>query len=726
MLNYDSDHSPTAVEWRVAEPRRKWRPASEYECPRDTPYRDALCGPPRGDCQPRPALRHDPPVVVPRTAARVAASVPVPESALRRSSPNAPPRACAFDDEGDDDEGAVVAETPPSGTRTGHGDRDRACSAEIAETPPSGMPTGFGDRDRARSPRPVPRNVRPRLSPAAARRAASDDDAEDADEAWPAPRPSVVPRTYPTAGRGVNAALRDARIMNPAVRYVTRPGPAKSRGPRSVPGRYTDTWKNQSAEIGVDLADMVRLAAARGSDFTRNAMADNPAVAEMNSTAAVTSGLSSQTFQKYAKQFELQFKKPFYNKYCVGLMVPIPPEQREQGGPTERPFHYCDLSEEDATMWANSLIYRGTVGGPSLKAYFQAARRMWVVEMLKADFDPNNLPPNPFDGPAMRSLQQNVNKRMKPTEFNAEPRTALEPNFFRAILDSVSISMRRFTSNFGLEDYRKYTPWKFEHGEFLAVRAQVAVLICYAFGLRAKTLYFVTENDITIRYLDYNERREPKMDGRVTLAYLKNTSGSKNWTRSEHTEPRTLPHNDFSHRLASMFELYMMMKRMMFAYRLVDSPEGDIMDPRNFYPIEDHENIRKAFNTADEHWKFVNRISDINTVSPERYLFIHWGENIVRPPTSPCEKVSTWLRYALRKANVYQAANQDRKLTSHAIRAGAASAFICANRLMRHEMRWFFGWDLKSNVAEDNYIQHSWTIRDQPDCKYFWGVWSER
>ena len=104
-----------------------------------------------------------------------------------------------------------------------------------------------------------------------------------------------------------------------------------------------------------------------------------------------------------------------------------------------------------------------------------------------------------------------------------------------------------------------------------------------------------------------------------------------------------------------------------------------------------------------------------------------WIWHIPRQSVSPtehfCATVTTWLKRALKA--VGRTEQEGQAITSHILRAGAMSAFILVNPAHVAKAKWLFGWAMDSSVAEENYVAWSWTVREHPRAKWFFGVWGD-
>jgi hypothetical protein len=538
----------------------------------------------------------------------------------------------------------------------------------------------------------------------------------------------------PQRRRGVRTPLRDARNILPTMHCLyTRPTTAVSRpggAANSVPGRYIDEWADQAEEAGVDPADQIAQDYAQGSAFTRNAIDSEPDAARASGTCRMISGMSTATLKKYEKVWREQWV-PFFNAHAVDaqkkpLQINIPEAERKPRGPTTRNFDLRDLTENDVMLWLCKLMQRGCVGPASLKQYHRACRTTWEVKMRRLVlWNPEKPPRNPFEGDEINKLRQNMNKRMAQVKPDKQlPRKALEPSYMLAILQSVEQHVERFHFLFGLRDVDQYFPWKFEFKEFLVVRAQLAVLIAYAFGLRAANLYYLTDRDIRVIYLEFDDNDNPIHNGKVTLQYDKSINGQKNYQAKKRTEPRVMVHSEFAQRLTMLFRDFKTMKLAMYSYRMVANPTGNVMDPQNFYPEgQQIDELRKQFMNDDDLDDFLFNRIPADRLNPEGTIFNLVGERFIPRLSgfSPCTVVTSWLTQALRDCGKYKSATLTGRVTSHVIRAGAVSAYICVHQQLLNRAKWWFGWKINTDTAEDHYIQFSWTVRDQPASKFFFG-----
>ena len=60
-------------------------------------------------------------------------------------------------------------------------------------------------------------------------------------------------------------------------------------------------------------------------------------------------------------------------------------------------------------------------------------------------------------------------------------------------------------------------------------------------------------------------------------------------------------------------------------------------------------------------------------------------------------------------------------ISSHSLRCGGASAFICACPQLLDKLKWWMRWALTSDTTVDHYIQFTWTLAAHPEARYFFG-----
>ena len=245
-------------------------------------------------------------------------------------------------------------------------------------------------------------------------------------------------------------------------------------------------------------------------------------------------------------------------------------------------------------------------------------------------------------------------------------------------------------------------------------RALHAVLICYAFGLRADSLFNLEFDDITTKMVPAVELK--------TVVLQKMQTVSKNDNRRSFTEPRELPPTQFTDMLARLHECFLVMKRDMYTYRMIDSPDmtGDVMKASNFIPVERFEDNKLSFESREALQKHLNRVP-ADQIHPKGKLFHLQAETFTQGADY---YVTRWLRLALKDAGVlFEARLGENTLTSHVIRQGAASAFLACNKTLIKIAKWLFGWKLDSEVPEENYIAWSWTKISHPTCAFFFSGW---
>jgi len=254
-----------------------------------------------------------------------------------------------------------------------------------------------------------------------------------------------------------------------------------------------------------------------------------------------------------------------------------------------------------------------------------------------------------------------------------------------------------------------YMPHKFHFAEFELTRNMMAVMIGYMYGLRATNLCELTLDDIKITMPERGVR---------TLTLKKQVC--KNFCRNEFSEPRVFAPGQCSDIMAELFSVFLTMKRYMYSYRMIEQPSGDTMNPANFIPFDNKEALETNFASAAELDAFLDRIDDAHVVSEGGRIWSIPGEYVTKDNAT---KVTSWLKSSLKRAELLDEATRDRKLSSHVIRSGAASAFVCVNPTLLVKAKFHFGWKLDSDVIEENYIAHSWTPRAHPEANFFWGDW---
>ena len=205
-------------------------------------------------------------------------------------------------------------------------------------------------------------------------------------------------------------------------------------------------------------------------------------------------------------------------------------------------------------------------------------------------------------------------------------------------------------------------PHKFHFTEFELTRNMMAVMIGYMFGLRATTLFDLTLDDIKITMPEPGVR---------TLTLKKQVC--KNFCRNEFSEPRVFAPGQFSDIMAELFSVFLTMKRYMYSYRMIEQPSGDTMNPANFIPFDNKEALETNFASAAKLDAFLDRIDDAHVVSEGGRIWSIPGEYVTKDNAT---KVTSWLKSSLKRAELSDEAMHGRKLTSHVIRSGAASAFV--------------------------------------------------
>ena len=549
----------------------------------------------------------------------------------------------------------------------------------------------------------------------------NDDDDDDGAHARSPPlaRPTGKPESFPGASRTYatvrsrsndSDAVRDLRTMCPTRRFANYER-VRSTGSRARPGQYVDLLANMANEFNINKdaaqnyykGDGVSAAAAA-------AAAANPETAQRAFASTSTGSLSTSTVKDYSKKWKNSFL-PFFEKFCAPIRIPIPEHERRPGGPVDRAFTIADLTDNDVIFWVQfELIDKGKMSGASARQCLIAARGIWPMKMqMQTEGYRVQDHRNPFSTDAVRLMQKSLRKRMKKIDNLQSPRTALEPKFFAGILKTLIVVVDRFKACFGLDDYRVYMPHKFHFTEFELTRNMMAVMIGYMYGLRATNLFDLTLDDIKITMPERGVR---------TLTLKKQVC--KNFCRNEFSEPRVFAPGQFSDIMAELFSVFLTMKRYMYSYRMIEQPSGDTMNPANFIPFDNKEALKTNFESAAELDAFLDRIDYAHVVSEGGRIWSIPGEYVTKDNAT---KVTSWLKSSLKRAELLDEATRDRKLSSHVIRSGAASAFVCVNPTLLVKAKFHFGWKLDSDVIEENYIAHSWTPRAHPEANFFWGDW---
>jgi len=617
----------------------------------------------------------------------------------------------------DDDDGGARAPSPPRARPTGRVDDDRGARPP---SPPRARPTGrpgifpgasrtyatvppWGSRSndpwspsraRAPSPRASPKKRAP----------------PEGDGARGFPGASRVFATSPRRGNDPDA-VRAFRTMCPTRRFGSFDR-VRSSGTRARPGQYVDLRANMANEFNINKDAAQNFYKGAGvSAAAAAAAAANPETAQRAFASNVTGNLGTKTLHDYERKWKYFFM-PYYNHFCAHIRIQIPDTTGRRGEPVYRNHTIADLTEDDVMLWVQfELIDKGRMSGSSARQCLISVRGVWPLKMQLKGYRVRGVQ-NPFSTEAVRKMQTSLGARIKKVQDTQLPRTALEPKFFAGILMKLLVTVDLFKACFGLNDYREYKPNNFKFTEFELARNMMAVMIGYMFGLRASNLFELELDDIKIILPD--TPRGPR-----TLALKKLTC--KNFSRNEFSEPRVLPPGQCSDVIAECYIAFLTMKRYMYSYRMIEQPSGDTMNPANFIPFDNEKAHQTEFASASELDKFLERIGDARTVS-EGGVWSIPGEYVAK---DKAVKVTSWLRSSLKAAELLHEATKGRSLSSHVIRSGAASAFVCVNPELLVKAKFHFGWAFSSDVIEENYIAHSWTPRAHPDAMFFWGDWKD-
>ena len=379
-------------------------------------------------------------------------------------------------------------------------------------------------------------------------------------------------------------------------------------------------------------------------------------------------------------------------------------------------YDVADVTPQIICYWIEWMTQKGTCSRGTIVNYINAFAWQWRQHPCnagKADI---------FQDDAVLNVRKGLNKRIN-VSVPLDVRYPVTPRDMMAIKDGVENSLERFDSMY--ERYETHGAFAVE--ELRALRAGVACLIGYTFGLRAQQLYFL---EASFFRFEFGQNANEYTFG---LAMRDGAPGDKTHSNGAARSglDRVMSASPWSAALRRIFLRFHECVRVFYSVRLIDEGNSTLGEDT----LEPSKNQASYFETLSfeqkqEYW-WAKKATLALQELPKRYLYLPFLNAVGQRGTSELERcsegnehqtVSSWLSLALR-TNDCPKAPRGTKYSSHSLRSGGASAFHCvqpASDLNR--LRWWFHWNVHSDIAQDHYIDHQWKRRDHPDAEYFWGA----
>ena len=376
-----------------------------------------------------------------------------------------------------------------------------------------------------------------------------------------------------------------------------------------------------------------------------------------------------------------------------------------------------DLDPETVCYWIEWMMEPGTRSRGTIINYINALA--WKWRQYDANVDKEDI----FQSKEVQNVRDGLNKRIVIKE-PLDRRIPIHPADMMKIKDFVVFTISRF--KYCYEDWKSHV--KFDASELKGLRAGVACLVAYTFGLRSCQLYhlpfsrFIFENDREW-YFHRNWRK-------FGLVMDDASPGDKTHQRgcARSGMDRVMTSSAWSDQLHQIVEDYVDCVRTFYSVRLKDDEDAtfakwNIVDSKE---NEDRfEALEPASIAADLWFHHKTRLSFGSL--PKRvfhlpFLSYKGGHDEVEEVSQGNENtvVTSWLKHA-RKSAECGPVPRGTCLTSHSLRAGAASGFHCVqDHSDMARLSWWFRWNVNSDTAQDHYIEQQWTRRDHPDAEYFW------
>ena len=376
-----------------------------------------------------------------------------------------------------------------------------------------------------------------------------------------------------------------------------------------------------------------------------------------------------------------------------------------------------DLDPETVCYWIEWMVEPGTRSRGTIINYINALA--WKWRQYDANVDKEDI----FLSKEVLNVRDGLNKRIvikKPLDR----RVPIHPADMMKIKDFVVFTISRF--KYCYEDWKSHV--KFDASELKGLRAGVACLVAYTFGLRSCQLYhlpfsrFIFENDREW-YFHRNWRK-------FGLVMDDASPGDKTHQRgcARSGMDRVMTSSAWSDQLHQIVEDYVDCVRTFYSVRLKDDEDTtfakwNIVDSKE---NKDRFEALEPASIADDLW-FHHKTRLSFASLPKRvfhlpFLSYNGGHDEVEEVSQGNENlvVTSWLKHA-RKSAVCGPVPRGTCLTSHSLRSGAASGFHCVQEHSdMARLSWWFRWNVNSDTAQDHYIEQQWTRRDHPDAEYFW------
>ena len=412
--------------------------------------------------------------------------------------------------------------------------------------------------------------------------------------------------------------------------------------------------------------------------------------AEMDALVAMVDGLqnslaqgnklSERTLQDYEKKFGWSFAK--FSKEHLQC---------------EDPF-LADFI--DVGLWLMHMQEGGSNCAASIQALNTACAGLWDAKFPNAEQERRI---NPFRHPLIKRLVGTIRQRVQPNPSakQNDRKEALPPyNVILMVMHAENL-YEKFLRDFNdvQGGARNFTRRHLEE-----LRACTAVPWCYTFGPRAKNLINLLREQLNLADLEtvgyYPEVEKTFSEARTVNKRMEKRLPKCEWSARLHGLLRQLDH---------VHKAYVSLR-----LRPGASPTG-----RDFWRDFD-ENAPFQFETRKDMRKAVERVTE-NMLNPYMFLF-EWEE----PSDSGNDGVTVtgWLKVALQASGCPEPP-PGQKYSSHTIRSGGASAFNCACKRMLATLRWWFGWSVKSDTTDENYIDFAWRLETHPWAKYFFSAFTE-
>jgi len=412
--------------------------------------------------------------------------------------------------------------------------------------------------------------------------------------------------------------------------------------------------------------------------------------------AATKAPVSSKTMKKYNKWIK-QHWKPFAKKMNIQIYQVTP---------------------EQVVYWIEKMMEKGSMSRGTIINYINAACWLWKQH------DNNRGKVNPFLSEEVLHARSGLSTRIK-CQRPLDVRTGVTPADMKQIKDGVKNSLQRFKQLYA--SHATYD--KFDVSELRNVRAGVACLIGYTFGLRAQSLYFLESQRLIVDFGDESKFglvADDEAPGDKTHAHGAARSGLD----------REMSRCAWSKDLRQIFLDYHECVRTFYSVRLTNgasklSKESLQNDEQQCTAYLDSLEPEYA---EQEWWSRKNQLTFEEL--PTRVFHLPFLSSVgscgcrdeldTVTVGNENQTVSSWLNLA-RHAFDCPKASDGKRYTSHSLRIGAASAFHCVQPVPdMPRLNWWFRWNASSSSAQDHYIDMQWTRRAHPDADYFWAALARR